>query len=364
MSLNNDYSFEIDFLPVGEESKSGDAIAMRWGNQGGFWVAVVDGGTLDAGERLVHHVKTVYGAQFINVAINTHPDGDHTSGLSVVLEEFPVRELWMHRPWLYPQVIRHLFRSGNFTTAGLTGAIRRALDCASELERIALRKGIPIREPFQGVTFGPLMVLSPTVERYLTLIPHFNNTPEPRYQSPLAHMASGGGLLGDLARLIGKAESWTNETLRDDGVTTEQNESSVVLFSRFNGTSVLLTGDAGQASLLAAWSYARSCGIDLARCNYYQVPHHGSRRNVSPALLDLLLGPKLPFTTEPTRWAVASAAERSTDHPRRAVVNAFRRRGVGVTATKGTSIRIYRGYPARVGWTTAPIMPLSNVVDD
>ena len=57
--------------------------------------------------------------------------------------------------------------------------------------------------------------------------------------------------LSRLATTAGKAESWINETLGDDGRTTEQNESSVVLFVCFNGTGVLLTGDAGRAGLLA-----------------------------------------------------------------------------------------------------------------
>jgi hypothetical protein len=32
MSMNNEIGYEIDFLPVGEGEKSGDAIALRWGN--------------------------------------------------------------------------------------------------------------------------------------------------------------------------------------------------------------------------------------------------------------------------------------------------------------------------------------------
>src|SRR5262245_9267602 len=99
MSLNNNFAFEIDFLPVGEESKSGDAIAMRWGDASSFYVAVVDGGTQEAGERLVRHVREAYGASFINLAINTHPDGDHSAGLAVVLDNMRVDQLWMHRPW-------------------------------------------------------------------------------------------------------------------------------------------------------------------------------------------------------------------------------------------------------------------------
>ena len=47
--------FEVDFLPVGEGEKSGDAIAIRCGNLNGSrneqFVMVIDGGTLDSGMR-------------------------------------------------------------------------------------------------------------------------------------------------------------------------------------------------------------------------------------------------------------------------------------------------------------------------
>ncbi len=383
MSLNNNYVFEIDFLPVGDESKSGDAIAIRWGTQDSFWVAVVDGGTQDSGERLVRHVREHYGAQFINLAINTHPDGDHSSGLAVVLDSIRVEELWMHRPWAYPGAIRHLFRDGRFTTTGLSGSIRRALDCANELERVALLRGVRIVEPFQGTALGPFLVLSPSQEEYLRLIPHFNNTPEPRYRSPLAAIASGGALTGqgfglgfdqhagafglaEFARAVvpRKRESWTNETLGHDGVTTEQNESSVVLYARFGNVGLLLTGDAGHMALFNAWRYARAQGIDLSRCSYYQVPHHGSRRNVSPAILDLLLGSRSPTPVAPSRWAVASVAAGADDYPRKAVANAFLRRGVGVHATRGSTIQFSSGYASRPGWIAAPVMSLAEFVDD
>ena len=54
--------FEIDFLAVGGGEKSGDAIALRWGNLSGSRaeqrILVIDGGTLEAGQNLVDHVKT------------------------------------------------------------------------------------------------------------------------------------------------------------------------------------------------------------------------------------------------------------------------------------------------------------------
>jgi hypothetical protein len=72
---------EIDFLPVGEASKSGDAIAIRMGNLRGprseQTVITIDGGTKESGANLVAHIKTHYGTSHVNFAFLSHPDGDH-----------------------------------------------------------------------------------------------------------------------------------------------------------------------------------------------------------------------------------------------------------------------------------------------
>jgi beta-lactamase superfamily II metal-dependent hydrolase len=362
LELNNNYNYEIDFLPVGDGERSGDAIAMRWQTPNGYYVAVVDGGTKDSGERLMEHVRTQYGATFINLAINTHPDQDHASGLQVILENMRVDQLWMHRPWAHPEKIRHLFANTTFTTAGLSGRIKSALDCAYELERIADHKRIPIAEPFEGVSFGPLLVLSPNREFYLSLIPHFNNTPEARYGLPQGLLAAAIRAARNTVASV--AETWGVETLREDGTTSPQNESSVVLYARFKGHGILLTADAGQRALANAFVYAHRNGIRLHECTFYQVPHHGSRRNVGPTVLDAILGAKLPAAIEPTRFAIASVSAGSTTHPRKAVCNAFRRRGVGVVPTHGGWKRVYSGYPARPSGQEVAALSLYGTVED
>ena len=49
-------SYEIDFHPVGDASRSGDAISAKIsvGNQ--WETVVIDGGTKDSGEALVHAI--------------------------------------------------------------------------------------------------------------------------------------------------------------------------------------------------------------------------------------------------------------------------------------------------------------------
>jgi hypothetical protein len=54
----------------------------------------------------------------------------------------------------------------------------------------------------------------------------------------------------------------------------------------------IFTGDAGQISLARAMDELEGMGYEPGMCKFIQVPHHGSRRNVGPTILDRVLGPK------------------------------------------------------------------------
>src|SRR5262245_50473120 len=85
--------YEIEFFPVGDASKAGDAITVRYGEPPNYSVVIIDGGTDASGEAIVDHVRAVYGNVLHIDVINTHPDADHSCGLRHVLRELPVRQL-------------------------------------------------------------------------------------------------------------------------------------------------------------------------------------------------------------------------------------------------------------------------------
>lgn len=90
--------FEIDFLPVGQAGKSGDAICMQFTrpDTGAKAVVVIDAGYKEDGEALVEHIKTHYGTTTVDLAILTHPDADHIGGMGEVVRNLYVTELWLH----------------------------------------------------------------------------------------------------------------------------------------------------------------------------------------------------------------------------------------------------------------------------
>lgn len=157
--------YEIDFLPV-HKSDSGDAISVRYQIGNSWWVHVVDGGFESTAQAFAEHIRQNYRTGHINRMVVTHPDQDHAEGLAPILEAFGVEELWMLRPWHYvEQLLPHFARYDN--VAKLRARLRDDYPYIAELERIAIQKGIPILEPFQGAKIGPFTVLAPSPRRYL-----------------------------------------------------------------------------------------------------------------------------------------------------------------------------------------------------
>ncbi len=342
--------YEVDFLSVGNGECGGDGIALRVGNLTGSRseqsVVVIDGGYQETGEQLVEFVKTYYKTDYVDVAVSTHPDNDHSGGLSVVVEKLNVGELWMHKPWEHTQDIAKMFKDGRVSDMSVAEAIRKSLDSVRELERIANRKKIPIIEPFTGTSkWGTILqVVGPTPDFYQSLLSDFRCTPEAKYTSVFERLLKG---TADIVTTV--AENWNIETLTDGGVTSaENNSSAILLFRPEAGHALLLTADAGVPALSLAADILDGIAFDYNTTKMIQMPHHGSRRNVGPTILNRLLGNK-KATDGMLRCAYVSAPkDGSPKHPAKRVMNAFRRRGAYVYGTMdGQNVRYQHNAPAR-----------------
>lgn len=345
-------NYEIEFLPVGNGEKSGDAILVRYGEENDYKIMVVDGGGKESGQALVDHIKNYYKTDYVDYVVNTHPDQDHASGLSVVLEELKVGELWIHRPWEHASEIIHHFEDGRITKSSLKERLQEAFKYVYPLEEMAREKNIKIYEPYQGSKIGEFEVLSPNINWYLyELIPEFNKTPDAK---PATESFTDS--LSTLASRV--LESLSYETLKEDGETSADNESSVILYANFNENGILLTGDSGIRALNKAYGYKPQISDNL---KFVQVPHHGSRRNVSPSILDKILGNKGQSIN---KTAFVSASKESTKHPRPIVVNAFIRRGCKVCSTEGNTIRHKHNMPHRDGWSAVTPLEFKEDVEE
>jgi beta-lactamase superfamily II metal-dependent hydrolase len=366
---------EIEFLPVGTGSKPGDAIIVRYGDDANYEFMVVDGGTAETGELIVSHLDKHFGANVVIAhMVLTHSDSDHASGLREVLKKIPVKNLWLHIPWFHAEETLSLFEYKQWTKDGLAAAIKKEYDIVSEIVDLAVAQQCAVMAPFQGVAIGPFRVLSPSQYAYNYLIPQFDKTPNADQKAiEAAQMWIGkqpSAFFKALEKVVAKAqtwvdETWENERLKDGGITSASNESSIVLYGDFgDGRRILLTGDAGIKALTWSVNYANSAGLMLQNFSFVQIPHHGSRRNVGPTVLNQLLGPIQPQGS-PTRYAAFVSAPPDDDtHPRKMVINAFLRRGAMVIATQGRSKVHWGGFAKRPGYTDAEEISFSPKVEE
>ena len=356
--------YEIDFLALGSETKSGDAICFRFGQLLGLIqeqrVVVVDGGFNDDGKNVVNHIRHYYrniftaGNPAIDLLISTHPDGDHIGGLQYILDNVTVRELWIHQPWRHATSIHKYINDDRYTHRGTKTRLQKELDCAYDLVQLARRKGVTVREPFQGLTGlgGVVTVLGPTREFY---------------HEQLALFRLGGATLPALPNPGMSYEDYRIETLDDGGGTSPMNETSAILWVQTNENDrMLFTGDAGVMGLCHALIYSNNNNIPLSQANVVQIPHHGSRRNVNPVVLNAMLGVPPGIVHQPVRWAVASCAINGRPkHPSNRVINAFIRRRCSPLITAGTNIWLYRNAPARNNvYNPLSGIPLMQYVND
>jgi beta-lactamase superfamily II metal-dependent hydrolase len=348
-------AYEIDYIPVGDGEKGGDAIVLRFGNIAGpreqQSIVVIDGGNKESGELLVKHIREVYGTNEVNIVISSHPDQDHSSGLSVVLENMKVNGLLMHKPWEHGDEIKSFFKDGRITASGLEDKIEKSLQNASDLEAIAKQKGVPIYEPFQGMNLNNILhILGPSKDYYENLLPHLKDMPTPK---PFL------GIFAPVIKTAEEAVRWIEDNMNvdlltdDDDATSASNNTSTIILFNLDGYKLLFTGDAGKTALLNAIAYADGLTISLSDLHFLDVPHHGSKRNINSKILKKIKA----------NSAFISAPKNSDKHPAKKVTNALQKHGMSVFVTRGSSLLHHNQGNAR-GWGNATPEPWHSRVEE
>ena len=232
---------------------------------------------------------------------------------------------------------------------------------------LAEDKDIQIVEPFAGLTAfsGALRILGPSETFYEEMLSEdLAKTLEEK--AALTASATGwrGSVFGKAADLLDRALSYLPvETLSEDGQTSPRNNTSVVTLLTVEGKRLMLTGDAGIEALnRASEHYENGVGeFPDNPLSFFQAPHHGSKRNLSPSILNRILGK--PGDTFGTATAFISSAKADPKHPSPKVTNALKRRGASVCATEGANLLHHSGGNDR-GWGAATPIPALEEDDD
>lgn len=356
--------YDLDFLAVGDKS-SGDAILVRTSDGfNGYKVTLIDGGYAGTSENIKAFLERWYETNVIDHMVNTHGDHDHIAGLIKIIEErgVEVKRLWAIFPWHYSQ---ELISGGYFLKRNnaewLSHELKRLYPNLKKLEDLAIKNDIPISTPFAGQKIGEFEVLSPDKDFYLDNIASSTKTSDEN--------TSRSGL--ELFKSVFEGAYDISTSLRDWGYekfssenTSPENNNSVVQFATLGSKKVLLTADAGVEALGLALSRLQNSGTPLA--DIFQVPHHGSRRNLSSELLDAIIGDKFKTKKEAESaeviTAVISAGKNDSNHPRKAVVRALYHRGAKTFDTKGGGF--HKGTSTRSTWKNATKLSYPSDIED
>jgi beta-lactamase superfamily II metal-dependent hydrolase len=353
-------ALEIDYLPVGDGTRSGDAIAFRFGEyESGRWksqtVFTIDGGNKDSGARLVKHITEIYKTDKVDRAILTHPDSDHASGMQLILENLKVGKVWMHRPWNHWPDLKDSIKDGRITKKSFNATLKEAYQYAYEVEQIALRKKIEIFAPHQGSYYHTqqkiLTVLAPGKDFYIDLIRQSAKTPEMTLNEVMSKSYSS---ILEKKKEVYEDMSFETENLTDEnGQTSSENDMSLILLLEVAGRRVLFTGDAGTMGMYKAIEYCVKNKISLQNLNVFHVPHHGSRRNLSRGILDYISA-KSAY--------ISCSKEGRPSHPSAIITNALIRRGITPYCTSGRGLYHHTPNVQRSGWGAATPVNFSNTV--
>lgn len=344
-------AFEIDLLPVGSEKKSGDCIAMRYGNlekgKEHQTVIVVDGGYAGTWKNtLKPHLIKFYDCEInaklhIDLVILSHPDLDHVSGLVEMAkdEDVEIRHILMHRPW--EELSPLWFKDGRITKNSLKERLGEAFEKAKEFD--VLTKNITKSDPEVGSYFfndASITILGPTPDFYKICIANCEKTPQQRdnvVSQP--HVQGGKGLYGFEPYIKGRIRWYNDEN------TSPINESSLIILFEYEGVKVLLTGDAGKQGLTNAIKYAKMLGVKLNDCDIIKMPHHGSRKNVSPSIMNAFVGSEKLY--------YSCASDDLGHHPSLRLINLMNEMGFRQLSTSGSTLHWGKNAPNR-GWKSAP----------
>ena len=304
-------AYEIRFFQVGSASKGGDAILIRLLDE--FrkpTVIVVDGGYKETGEKIIDYLQKI-DISIIDLVINTHPDIDHISGLIRLFEEqsLIIKKLIMNRPWRDSNITADYFADNRITDKSVNKRMTEAFNYAYQLEQKAIAKigEDNIIHPVVGNNyFDCLTILSPSKDFYRTKLIESDKTPTTLDND--SSTKTFAKTMGVLVSYIKGQMKWYDEE------TTPINETSIVTLLNMPDKVYLLTADAGRNDLKEALDYIDSInGIANQSVNVLQLPHHGSRKNISPELIRRIRATEYIISCPPNGL--------ESHHPSRRMVN-------------------------------------------
>ncbi len=337
-------NYEIEMLDV----RAADAFIIHIVDESdNDHVILVDVGNYSDGERIINHLKEHYESPKIDLAILTHPDDDHYGGFFYLLEKLEeksddaieIEHFWIHDPGKHVDVkdLKYGWQQANAKAEACSVLEYDGYNLLRLIDEMKISREEPFAENKGNSLFGDkdymLVVLGPTEQYYKTLVPQFRN----------GLKAKENGKDEDSSVILndGKVFSQTLQDAGDDD--SKHNQSSLIFSFMPDGEKkYLFMGDAGEE----AFNNIPESAIEYAvNVNWLKVAHHGSKYNLSNAMINAI-HPECAYIS----------TEKIGNYLSQAVVNALKKVGSSVYSTHKNGSMLHNKIVSRRGYSTA--MPL------
>lgn len=300
--------FVIDFIYVGD----GDAIVIwgRYPNEHDF-VFFLDGGNVGFGSEVIQHYKKwikphLYSKRTISF-INSHPHADHINGLIEIVKELGEEINY----GIYNDPVKFISEElrENIKNSALRKEdadiehLYRSFQKIQELNELCEKHIIERKEALSdSFNFKQIKIVSPSRKFYTSKVQLFTNI--------------------DFLKAVDYRKTFSQvyesfESLKPCDVVDEKNDASpenlsatVIELRDSQDRRYILTSDSGVES----FDEMEKNGFTCENLEFVQLPHHGSRRNISTNWIAKF---------SPRMYLIS--AEGNNKHPRKAVISCIKK---------------------------------------
>lgn len=310
--------YSIRFIGVSRDkcTNNADAIIINWKDEKQEKIVLFDTGYKAHGEKIVEVLKNEYFSNTknnIDSIIVSHYDKDHIGGAKYILENVNVEKLYINQPWnltlenndedLTEKMQQEYFHS-----------LKESYNDAFEIIKLAECKGTKVFDAYQNISIdGRLFVASPSKK----MVYEAACTSNESIDSELDLICENENSNVDINGLLINPK------------TTKINESSIVIVGNMIDEQFILTADAGQDGLNNAINCIKENGIDIEGLKLVQIPHHGSKENLTSEIFTYL------FSNKPI--AIISLAQ--DKNPDEKILDICKKNDIRVERTKGEDFK-------------------------
>jgi beta-lactamase superfamily II metal-dependent hydrolase len=290
--------FRIELLPAAH----GDALWVEYGKGKTVRRILIDGGPIHAYEALEEKLITLpEGDQRVELVVITHVDTDHIEGIIRLFAEHPSRwliapqDIWFNG-WRHIQETEILGgREGDFLSALISNRAGELWNKAFDKHAIVIRSGesLPVIVLDDGLGMK-LTLLSPDEDKLNKMalkwekdVDKYGLDPgdlEGAWEQLLEkkRYLPDDGLLGG----VGEINDTIARQLKTDP--SAANGASISFLAEFEGKSCLFLADAHAGMVADSIKKLIPQGKKRLKVDAFKMSHHGSKNNISKALLKLV----------------------------------------------------------------------------